>query len=128
MSVIGSAATMIHVGGGSDGGEPPDLIAERPRIREEQRRVEAKDDEPGQHLGVGIAAEVVVARKAVDAPEDRLVRPPRSTEHVHDRQCDRDRDASQHAEQGDAEEGRDREREVLAPLLPEPSRPGNVRQ
>ena len=47
-SVIGSAATTIHRGGGSARGQPPDLVAERRGVGEEQRRVEPVDDQAGQ--------------------------------------------------------------------------------
>ena len=43
-SVIGSAATMIHRGGGSTSASSPDLLAEGPGVREDQRRVEPEDD------------------------------------------------------------------------------------
>ena len=42
-SVIGSAATMIHLGAWLGPRELADLFAERPRVREDQRRVEPED-------------------------------------------------------------------------------------
>ena len=53
-SVIGSAATRIQCGRGLGGRQRADLVAERPRVGEEQRRVEAEDHEAGQLLAVGV--------------------------------------------------------------------------
>ena len=44
-SVIGSAATTIQRGAGLGVRERADLLAERPRVGEDQRRVEAEDDQ-----------------------------------------------------------------------------------
>ena len=121
-SVIGSAATTIQRGRGSARGQRADLVAERPRVGEDQRRVEAEDHQPGQPLGVRVSSQVVVAGQAGDPAEHRLVGPPGPAEHVEDRQRDRDRDARQHAEQRDAEERGDRERELGPALPPQPAR------
>ena len=63
-SVIGSAATMIHARRADRPTPAADLVAERPRVGEEQRRVEPEDDAARQQLGVGVAAHVVVAGHA----------------------------------------------------------------
>ena len=68
-------------------------------------------------LGVGVTPRVVVALQPFHPAEDGLVGPPGSAEDVQDGQGDRDRDAGQDAEQCDAEEGGDRQRE-LGPALP----------
>ena len=93
-------------------GEPPDLVAERLGVGEEQRGVEPVDHQAGQAPGIGIAADVVVALQPVHAPEHRVVGPPGPPEDVEDGQADGDRDPGQHAEQGDAEERRDRQQEL----------------
>ena len=63
-SVIGSAATRIHVGGGSARGHPPDLVAEGRGVGEEQRAVEPVDHQAGQLPRLRVAVHVVVAREA----------------------------------------------------------------
>ena len=41
--------------------EPADLVAEGPRVREQQGRVEAEDHKPGELLRIGVEAPVVMA-------------------------------------------------------------------
>ena len=125
-SVIGSAATTIHRGRGSARGEPPDLLAERPGVGEDQRRVEPEDARSPASARLGIARDVVVARQPLDPAEHRLVRPPRAPEHVEDRQRDGDPMPGQHAEQRHAEERRHRQGELGPALLPEPDRARDV--
>ena len=70
-SVIGSAATTIHVGRRIGRRQLPDLVAERPGVGEEQRRVEPEEDEPVDRLALGVDSPVVVARQAVHPAELR---------------------------------------------------------
>ena len=127
-SVMGSAATMIHLGAGSDAGERADLFAERAGVGEEQRGVEPEDHASRQPLGMRVAAHVVIPGHARYPAEDRLVGPPRPAEDVADRQGDGHGDPGEHAERHDAEQRRDRQRE-LGPSDPvEPHRPRHVGQ
>ena len=70
----------------------------------------------------------MVALQPVHPPEHGVVGPPGPAEDVEDGQADRDRDPGQHAEQGDAEERRDRQQELGLALPPQPHRAGDVGQ
>ena len=111
-SVIGSAATMIHRGVARDRASPRICSRNVRALAKNRRCVEPEDHTPGQPFGVRVAAHVVVAGHARDPAEDGLVGPPGAAEHVADRQRDRHRDAGQHAEHDDADEGGDRQREL----------------
>ena len=121
-SVTGSAATTIQAGGGS--ALASRLISSRNvlALAKNQRAVEPVEDQAGQPLGLRMHVHVVVALEPVHAPEHRSVGPPRPAEDVEDRQRDRDRDPGQHAQQGDAEERRDRQQELGLALPPQPHR------
>ena len=113
MSVIGSAATTIqrHVAGTR---ERADALAEVVGVGEEERRVEAVQHESRDAAGVGIALGVVVALEVVDPAEHRVVRAPGPADEVQQRERDRDPDAPEHAEHGDAGERHHRQRELRA--------------
>ena len=118
-SVIGSAATTIQRGRGSVPRQPADLVAERARVGEEQRRVEAEDHQPGQLLGPRDGGRGRGSRRrSATRPRAVWYGHQDAAEHVQDRQRDGDGDAGQHAEQRDAEERGDREHELGAPLSP----------
>jgi hypothetical protein len=123
-SVIGSAATTIQAGGGSAG----HLVAERARVREEERRVEPEHHQARELLGVGIAAHVVPPGQRRHTAEHGLVRPQCPPEDVRDRESDRDDDAGQDAEQGHAEECGDRQPALRPPLSPQADNAGDVRE
>ncbi len=108
--------------------QAPHLVAERPRVREEQRRVESQDHETRQLLGIRIELAVVVTRHAGHSPERRPVGPPRPPEDIEDRERDSDRDSLEHPEQRHAAEGRHGKPEFGAPLTPQAPCAGNVGQ
>ena len=129
-SVIGSAAMTIHRGRGSAAASAADLVAERPRVGEEQRRVEAEDHQAGQLLGVGVAA---CGRGSRRMPGTRPSvvwyghQARRNTLRIDS--ADGDGDARQHAEQGDAEERGDRQQELGSAAAATAARvPGDVGQ
>jgi hypothetical protein len=129
MSVTGSAAITIQTGRWRVGpGQPPHLVAERLGVGEKQRAVESVNHQAGQMLGLRMGVGVVVARQPFHPPELGVVGPPCPPEDVEDRQADRDRDPRQHAEQDDAKEGGDRQREFGLALPPQPRRGGDVGQ
>ena len=102
------------------GGEAANLVSERPRVCEEQRRVEAKDHETGQLLGLRVQFAVMLSRHPRNATERGLVRPPRPPEHIEDRQRDSNRDPLENSEQRHAQKRRGREEELNASLTPQP--------
>ena len=121
MSVIGSAATTIqrHVAGARQRADP---LAEVVGVGEEERRVEAVEHESRDAAGVGIALGVVVALEVVDPAEHRVVRAPGPADEVQQRESDRDPDAPEHAEHGDAGERHHRQRELRASPVAQPPR------
>src|SRR4029079_12491708 len=108
--------------------ELADLFAERPGVRENQLRVEPEDHTTWEPFGIRIAAYVVESRNSRNAAEDRLVWPPCPTKDVADREGDGHDDAGEHAERNDADEGRDRQRELGAPQAVKSQRARDVGQ
>jgi hypothetical protein len=101
-------------------------LAERPGVREDQRSIEAEDDESRHERRLGVDDRVAQTRQTVDPSQGRLVGPPRPEEHVAYRQHDRDGDAGQDPQQGDAQERRDREGTFDPSLSPQAHDTGDV--
>ena len=118
-SVIGSAAMMIHRGGGS--------VAARLRIASRNVRALAKNSgasnrkmtQPGSCSAAGCILDVVVAREALDVVRARPGTATMPVGRRSDRERDRDGDARQDAEQGHAEERGHRQQELDPALAPE---------
>ena len=114
MSVIGSAAmTTQRVPSASASART--RVAEAVGVGEEQRGVEAVQDQAGDQRRVRVAAGVVVALEVLDAAEHGVVRVPGAADEVEQAQRDRDPDTPQHAEHGDAGERSEAERELGPP-------------
>ena len=105
-----------------------DALAEVVGIGEEERRVEAVQHESRDVAGVGIALGVVVALEVVDPAEHRIVRAPGPADEVQQRESDRDPDAPEHAENGDAGERHHRQRELRASPVAQAPRAHDVDQ
>jgi hypothetical protein len=119
---MGSAASTSQRGRGADRDQSAYLLTERARVDEQQRRVEPVEDQARKVLGLLVELDDVEPVDLLGAAEHRLVRPPGVSEHVQDRERDRDPDAGQHAQRGDAEERGDRQDELRGPQPPKASR------
>ena len=97
-----------------------DVLAEQLGVGEEDRRVESVEHEARDQARLRVALGVVVALEVVDASEQRVVGAPRSAHEAQQRQADRDPDAPQHAQHGDADERRHGEDELRGPPLQQP--------
>ena len=116
---------MIQVGGGS-AATSPRICSRNVRELAKKSGASKRKTTDGEQFRLGEAAEVVVAGKAVDASEHRLVGPPRTPERDRDRYRRCDRDAVEHAEQDDPKEGGGRDGDLRSALPPEPHRPREV--
>ena len=104
MSVIGSPAiTTVHRLPAL-GDVFLDAAREMLGVGEEDRRVKAEDDHPGDLLGLGVPGHIVVAVAALDATEGRIVRPPHALQERGQRDRDGDDDALQDADDRHAEQ------------------------
>ena len=93
--------------GGVD--ELVDLLAEEARVGEEERRVDAVDDEPGQRLAVRPVLDILVAGLAPQPPQHRVVRVRSAPDQIRDRERHRHQHAREDAENQHAHERRHRE-------------------
>ena len=91
-------------------------------------RVEAVQDQAGDQRRVRVALGVVVALEVLDAAEHGIVRAPGAADEVEQAQGDRDPDAPQHAEHGDAGERGHRQRELGPPPVVQAPRGAQVEQ
>ena len=113
--VTGSAATTIRCTGVGDCATASSTRSlEQLGIGEEQRRVPAEQHQAGDQPRLGIARDVVVALDAVDAAQHGGMRPPAVPQEFDDRDDDRQADAGNRAEHGDADEADDRQPELPA--------------
>ena len=121
-SVIGSAATtttahrlrsLLH------GAQQP--LLEDARVREEERRVEAVEHEPGHERRVRVARRGRGSPCAGHAAEHRVVRMPRAPQEGQDREPDRDPDPDRTPNATTPRKRDDREREVDAVDAREPA-------
>src|SRR5882757_596861 len=74
-------------------GELADLIPKGPCVREDERGIKAEQHKAGKYRGVGVAGQIVVTGKSVDAAEHRLIGPPGMSEDACDRQRNGNGDA-----------------------------------
>ena len=109
--VTGSAATTSQRTGGGDFATASSTLLEQLGVGEEQRCIPAKQHQTGDLPRVGIAFDVVVARDAVGAAQHRGMRPPAVPQEFDDRDDDRQADAGDGAENGNADEADDRQPE-----------------
>ena len=110
MSVMASHCSTTHRGCAL-AHEVADLLAEDAGVGEEQRRLPAVHDDAWDLPGVGMRADAVPARRALEPAQDGAVGPPVAPEEQQDRQGDGDDDALQDAEQHHPERGDERHRE-----------------
>jgi len=103
-----------------------DAVAEHLCVCEEERRVEAEEEQPGHLSPLGVTHDVVVPLEAPHPPEDGGVRVPGPLEHREHGEADRDADTGEDAEYDDPEERRHREREVGAMHVEQPTQGGEV--
>ncbi len=125
-SVIGSAATSTQRTSGSSVDEGADGVAEDARVGEDQRRVEPEDDEAGQDARVRVALTCRAARRCRRPGRARPGAATTPAEDVEDGQRDGQQDAGEHTEEGDAQERRERQRELGPALVPESPGGGDV--
>ena len=98
-SVMGSAATMIHLGGGSARASARTCSRNVRALAKNSGASNRKMTQSGSCSASRVAAHVVVPGHAADPAQDRLVRPPGPAEDVADREGDGDPDPGEHAEQ-----------------------------
>ncbi len=106
----------------------PHPVAEEVRVREEQGRVPAVEEEPRHLPRVRVPFDIVVALVIRDASKDRVVRPPGMPDEVEEREAHGDPDPGQDAEDDDAEEAGDRQSELGPAEAEEPTRASEVEQ
>ena len=93
------------------------LLAERPRVREEQRRLPPVDHDARELFGLGVGLDAVPTLHVGDAAQDGTMRPPAAPEEEQDGQHDGQHDPLEHAEEDHPARGDQREREGAAPDL-----------
>ncbi|OIQ73320.1 hypothetical protein GALL_450430 [mine drainage metagenome] len=97
-------------------------------VREEQWRVEPRDHQAGSAMSCQVPAEVVVARRAVEAHELCPVRVPCLPDERDERQPDRHEDALKHPDEGHTEERRDEQARLARTHPRESDQPTNVHE
>ena len=75
--------------------QPTNLLPERPRIGEEQRRLPAEHHDASELAGIRVCLDAVPTRDSLDLTEDLTMGPPAALEEQQDREEDRDDDPLQ---------------------------------
>ena len=118
-NVHASALSTSHLTSSACVGECEHALAEILGVDEEGRGVEAVDEQARDGRGGWEAFDVVVAVDVIDAAEHCVVRARRAVEEDADRQCDRDDDAAEDAEDEHAAERDEREPHLGGPYVAE---------